>query len=256
MPLIGINTTILREEGESANIATRATYVDAVLKAGGTPVILPPVENNPEIVASHGALCDGFIFIGGPDIDPKIYGRDPHPTISYLPPRRQDYDFALIKAVIVARKPFLAICCGMQEVNVALGGTLIRDIPSERPNAQQHSRKQTPWSIRHDVEVHRGTQLFDIAGGTSLSTNSAHHQAVDTLAPRLRLSATAADGIIESYELADYEFGIGVQWHPEYLVDEPAHLRLFQSLVHAAIRASKNSAQEFHETPSTQRVFA
>ena len=256
MPLIGINATILREEGESANIATRATYVDAVLKANGNPVILPPVGNDPATVACHVAACDGFIFIGGPDIDPQLYGRDPHPTITYLPPRRQDYDFALINAVIEAGKPFLAICCGMQELNVALGGTLIRDIPSERPDAQQHSRKQTPWTIRHDVEVRRETLMFDIAGGPSLSTNSAHHQAVDALAPRLRLSSTAADGIIESYELANYDFGVGVQWHPEYLVDEPAHLRLFQSLVTAAARISQSSSQEFRETPSTQRVFA
>ncbi|MBX7247071.1 MAG: gamma-glutamyl-gamma-aminobutyrate hydrolase family protein [Candidatus Sumerlaeaceae bacterium] len=237
-PIIGINGNVGQSDYEASTLSVRSTYVDAVLKAGGTPVMLPPIPDREAMLAQVEA-CAGFIFIGGPDIDPARYGEKPHPTISRLPERRESYDFALIEEAIRQRKPFLAICLGCQQVNVALGGSLIQDIYSDVDTQVQHTIKQAPYLLRHDVKVEAGSMLGDLLGVDGLSTNSAHHQAIKQPGKGLRVVARcAADGIVEACELENYPYGLAIQWHPEYLVAEPLHLKLFEGLVRAATAES------------------
>lgn len=232
-PVIGINTTFLRQEAERESCGTRITYIAAVEQAGGHPVLLP-VTSSCEIVRTHVALCDGFVFIGGGDIDPRRYGKEPHPMNEALDPRREHYDFHLIEEVIEARKPFLAICLGCQEVNVWLGGSLIQDIPSETATWLAHASEQAPYFSRHRVSVVPGTRLAEIVACESLLVNSSHHQAIEKLGSGATLAARSEDGLIEAFELDNYPFGVCVQWHPEALIEEPAHAHLFRALVEAA----------------------
>ena len=231
-PLIGINAGLTRPDLELPMVAVRATYVEAVLRAGGVPVVLPPYFT-PEGVARHTDACDGFVFTGGPDIDAARFGEESHPLMSPLPPQREEHDFALLEAVLAARKPLLAICLGCQELSVMRGGTIIQDILSEFPDALQHSRKPVPTLTRHDATVEPGSLLASITGPGTISVNSSHHQAIRDPGEGLRVTAHAPDGIIEAIELIDHPFAVGLQWHPEYLVDEPTHLALFQGLVAA-----------------------
>jgi len=234
-PVIGINSNISGGEGETPSIVTRANYVEAVVATGGTPIVLPPIADA-AAVARHAAVCDGFIFMGGPDIDPARYGAHPHPTTVRLPERREIYDFLLIEEVLRLQKPFLAICLGCQEVNVALGGTLIQDIASETPSPVRHSWKQSPYTARHPVVIEPDSNLARLLGCERVETNSAHHQAIRDLGRGLRVAARSeADGLVEAVELEHYPtMGLAVQWHPEYLTAERAHRALFEALVEAA----------------------
>lgn len=234
-PVIGINASIGGSDHETPSIMTRANYVDAVVLAGGTPVVLPPVME-PTVVIQQMALCDGFVFMGGPDINPARYGATAHPTTVRLPERRETYDFRLIGAVLEAKKPFLAICLGCQEINVAFGGTLIQDIAAETNSPVRHSWKQNPYTARHDVVIESDSSLGRLLACTRLSTNSAHHQAIRELGAGLRVAARCeADGLIEAVEVVGYPtLGLAVQWHPEYLTAEPEHRALFEALVAAA----------------------
>lgn len=233
-PVIGITGNWSREGDLPAMNSIRSTYVNAVAGAGGVPMMLPAVEDL-SLVPQMVEICDGFIFSGGPDIDPARYGEDPHPTNGPLAPCRECFDFALIEEVIRVGKPFLGICLGCQEVNVVLGGTLIQDIACEVESEIRHSMKQSPYLNRHDVCLEAGTRLAELLGNSpTVNTNSAHHQSVRRLGRRCRVAARCDDGIIEAFELEDYPFGFGIQWHPEYLQDESAHRRLFEGLVEAS----------------------
>jgi putative glutamine amidotransferase len=246
-PVIGITANFSSEDSPVTSL--RMNYVDAVTSAGGVPIILPSVGDQ-EAIRRQIESCNGFIFTGGPDINPARYGKGQHPTISPLSERREDFDFALIRQVIDARKPFLAICLGCQEVNVALGGTLIRDIASETSTTIQHSWKQAPYLKRHDVAIEPRTKLADLVGTNTLSTNSAHHQAVDQPAAAVQVSSRCTDGIIESYEVRNYPFGLGIQWHPEYLIAEAPHLNLFKGLVRAANVKTKEATRRPRPAPA------
>ncbi|MGI8905071.1 MAG: gamma-glutamyl-gamma-aminobutyrate hydrolase family protein [Candidatus Sumerlaeaceae bacterium] len=244
-PVIGINTNLLPGgPGEFSSLAVRTSYVDSVHAAGGVPILLPSVLDQ-SIVREQISVCDGFVFVGGPDIDPTRYGATSiNPTVSKLPARRETYDFMLIEQVMRSRKPFLAVCLGCQQINVALGGTLIQDIASEKDTSVPHSSKLSPHYVRQDVIVEPKTRLAEMVGAGTLSANSAHHQAIDQPGSGLRItSRSPVDGIIESFELENYGFGIAVQWHPEVLaLEEEAHLKLFLGLVSAALEHSQSSA--------------
>jgi putative glutamine amidotransferase len=241
-PIIGINTNLLPGgPGEFPTAGVRTSYVDSVHAAGGVPVLLPPVLDA-DIVREQVTACEGFIFVGGPDINPARYGQtDVNPTVTRLPERREDYDFMLIEEVLRTRKPFLGICLGCQEINVALGGTLIQDIQSSIRTPVQHSLKLSPHYSRQPVHVDAGTTMAEITGEGELQANSAHHQAIDTLGRGLRVSARSPeDGIIESIELENYGFGLAVQWHPEVLaLQEEPQLKIFRALVAAAVEHSQ-----------------
>ncbi len=179
---------------------------------------------------------DGVLFSGGGDIHPKRYGSTMHPKVDDIDEDRDRVEIHLAKQVLQQHIPFLAICRGMQVINVAAGGTLYEDILDQRSGSLQH---QTPEELprdhlAHSVTVEQDTKLASILGTAELPVTSNHHQAVRTLGKDLTASAYAPDGIIEAFEKSDSPFGIAVQWHPEWLQEQKSMLALFESLNKAA----------------------
>jgi putative glutamine amidotransferase len=225
-PLIGLTTSELRmpetfrprAQGDPAEreLALGLTYPVAVERGGAIPVVIPPL--GADAIESLLDGLDGLILTGGPDLHPGAYGAQPHPQLG---PTVQDIDvfeLALTKAAEARGLPILAICRGMQALNVARGGTLIQDLPTEHRGGLGH-RQVEPGSIAtHPVRVRKGSMLARLAGGTELDVNSFHHQAIDVLGDGLRAVAWAPDGVIEAVEDPRAEFLVGVQWHLESLV--------------------------------------
>ena len=226
-PVIGITTAI----DDKGFFSLRPEYVHAVEKAGGLPVLLAPGGE----VTPHLDRIDGLMLSGGSDVDPAIYGEAPHETTQWKR-ERDDFELALTKAALQRDMPLLAICRGQQVLNVAAGGTLVQDIPSQLPAAGAHYPKDVPrWQTAHEVEVVPGTRLREIVGRDVLEVNSFHHQAVRDVGPGLRLSARGRDGVVEAVESAAHRFVIGVQWHPEAMWNrDPDHQELFRSFIEAA----------------------
>jgi putative glutamine amidotransferase len=198
-------------------VRLNAAYVEALETAGLVPVIVAPL-GDPEDAARLLDTVDGLVLTGGEDVDPARYGAGPHPALGPLHPRRDRSELALTREASRRRLPTLAICRGIQVLNVALGGTLVQDIPSQRPSEIVHDASGQRDSRVHALHVHAGSRLAAALGATSLAVNSFHHQAVDRLGGNLRVSATAPDGLIEGVESADDAWWmLGVQWHPEEL---------------------------------------
>lgn len=227
-PLIGITTYARNENGQ---FMLPAVYVDAVRRAGGIPVLLPPGEDHQEILLHH---LDGIILAGGGDISPSYYNGKTHPTIYMVDIERDRSELALIKKLIAKDLPTLCICRGSQILNVALGGSLIEHLPDEVGNDVAH-RLPPRERTEHPINLEPTSQLAQIMGKTTIVTASWHHQAVRNLALGLNVVAYAPDGTIEGIEKPDHPWLIGVQWHPELTAatDETQH-RLFEALVVAA----------------------
>jgi len=181
---------------------------------------------------------DGVVLGGGCDVDPSRYGQAAREDARLeLDPKRDETDFALFERARRNGTPTLAICRGLQVVNVALGGTLIQDLPTQRPEAAGHetdeSKRRDRRKIDHRVRIESGTRLAGIAGARELEVNSRHHQAIDRAAPGLRVSAVASDGVIEAVESAG-PWMVAVQWHPENLASaDPASRRIFEEFARA-----------------------
>ncbi len=214
--------------------------VQAVLQTGALPLIIPSILQSKEQAEEILSRVDGLLLTGGGDVDGKFYGQPNHPLQRNVNEARDQDEFLLIQTALEQQKPILAICRGIQVLNVALGGTLIIDIPTEVPNSLQHRPSESGHenAISHVVNLQAGTKLFDIFFRTEkLQVNSFHHQAVKTLGKGLRINAIADDGIIEGVELEGHRFCIGVQWHPEVKAgNREAMIPLFQSFVEAAAR--------------------
>lgn len=242
-PIIGINMDVSQRGDSGASPALRLSgaYVDAITSAGGIPVVLPPVLDKAAI-RRQVALCDGFLFVGGADINPERYGETSHPAVNLLNPRREEYDFALMEAVLKTRKPMLGVCLGCQEFNVAMGGSLIQDLPTETTSTIDHRPYAPRGEFVHEIEIEPGTKLADLLGTTTLGVNSIHHQACEVPGAKLRVAARAPDGTIEAIELPGKRFALGVQWHPEALTHHPEHLRVYKGLVDTARRTRDQAA--------------
>lgn len=227
-PSIGITTHGRTERGR---FDVNAKYVDAVRRAGGFPVLLPPGERDP---AECLEFLDGIAITGGSDVDPKRYGGQPHAQVYGIDPERDASEIALVHAVMEQKKPCLCICRGIQVLNVALGGTLIEHLPDEVGERVLH-RHGNDYQT-HDVEVVAHTRLARIVGAGRLSTPSWHHQAVRALGRGLAVCARAPDGVIEAVEHDSHEDLIAVQWHPEHTAETDRRQQaLFDWLV-AALR--------------------
>lgn len=232
-PLIGLNTDAYDFRGTVCGI--RDPYWRAVWAGGGFPVLLPPVPSVDEKRAALDRL-DGFILIGGDDLPGERYGKTTLPTSTLLEPERADSDLALIDLLIAARKPTLAICLGFQELNVHQGGSLIQDLIHETDSMIRHYAKGGD-APSHDVQVEPDSLLAGAVGRSgALRVNSRHHQAVDRIGEGLRVAARAPDGIVEALELEDHPFFLGVQWHPESIIDADEQLNLFRTLVQKAVQ--------------------
>lgn len=172
---------------------------------------------------------DGVVLAGGPDVDPALYGETLHPSCSLAGEARDAFEIALARRCLHDGVPLLGICRGMQVLNVAAGGSLIQDLPSQVPVAVPHSLDDTFTTIAHDIEVVDGTHVARaVAGGMPVQVNSRHHQAVKVLGTGLLVSAFATDGIVEAIEGPDLPFCVGVQWHPENFWRTGEFLPLFQ----------------------------
>lgn len=231
-PRIGVNCDVVNDGAPDEKLCLNWSYADAVLRAGGRPVLLAPVDDQ-GLVAEQLDGLDGLLLTGGRDYDPAFYGQEPHPKTRLLPPRRVAYDLALATAALGRGMPTLGVCGGAQLVNIALGGTLIQHIPSQVPGAVRHARAPGGRTL-HTVNVEADSRLAGIVGPGELETNSSHHQAIDEAAAGLRIVARASDGVVEAAEGTGEPFLLAVQWHPERLLERPRHAALFRALVDAA----------------------
>jgi putative glutamine amidotransferase len=211
--------------------AIRENYCNAVRNAGGLPILLP---HDPDNASAYLEQIDGLIVTGGGfDVDPALFGaKARHPTIK-TKDRRTAFELAAAKGALEREMPVLGICGGQQLLNVALGGTLIQHIPDEVPNCVAHRQTNPRNEAGHTVRVIAGTLLHRITGADSLGVNSAHHQAVKTAAPGLVIDAIAEDGVVEGIEDPHHRFCLGVQWHPEFEINE-ADRRIFRAFVAVA----------------------
>ena len=208
-------------------------YVTSLERAGATVRVLDAAK---DLLPDALDECDGILLTGGVDVDPKEYGEAPHPTVE-LDATRDDYELALAKLAIARDLPLLAICRGVQVLNVAAGGSLIQDLPSQHPSSIGHTQNEPKNSIAHDVAIAPGTCLSALLGRPSaIPVNSRHHQAVKDTAPGFVVSATAPDGVIEAIERPTSTFCVGVQWHPENFWATGQFGGLFDGLVQAARR--------------------
>ncbi len=235
-PLIGI-TTHRRDsdEGQKDMFAIMAAYVDSVRNNGGVPVLLPLGLSEPELRDLFERL-DGIVLSGGGDIDPELLNAPAHETVYGIDKDRDRVEYTLVRWAVKEEKPFLGICRGAQVMNAALGGSLVIDIAGEVETAAKHNYfpGYPRNKIVHPVAISEETHLANIMGRPIVQVNSLHHQAVKAAAPGLEVSARAPDGIIEGLEVPGHRFALGVQWHPEWLQDQPEMRGLFQALVKAA----------------------
>ena len=217
-----------------ARLNLRLTYVQAVSEAGGIAVVLPAHGFADD---AHALLerLDGVLFSGGPDLDPKTYGQLPHPLLGANVERTADeYELNMVRAARERDLPLLAICRGMQALNVAHGGTLHQHVPDLTD--LDHRPAQPPYEAAHDVHVAHGSPLHRLSGRRRLQVNSIHHQAVDTLGRDLEIIARAPDGIVEAICDPSRRFCLGVQWHAELLTHRPEHAPVVEALIKAAGR--------------------
>ena len=233
-PLSGVTTSVLTGRVERA--ALNAAYIAAVQRAGAVPVLLPPHLDEPAREALWERL-DGLVLTGGGDVDPARFGEPPHPTVSDVSADRDALELDLVRRAVEEGLPLLAICRGIQVLNVALGGTLWQDVPSQVPGAVVHQQTAPRHEPTHRVKLlGEGTRLHAASGSRELAVNSFHHQAVKRLGSGLREVAwSEGDDLIEGVELPEHPFAVGVQWHPEDLVEhDPAARGLFAAVVEAA----------------------
>jgi putative glutamine amidotransferase len=236
-PLIGITTSVTVDKTPERAYVNGA-YIRAVQAAGGIPVLLTP-HFTTEVQAALWRRLDGLLLTGGGDIEPARFGEAGHPTVADVSPARDDLELGLTRRAVTEDLPLFAICRGIQVLNVALGGTLVQDIPSEWPNALAHSQTAPRHEVTHAVKIMgEGTLLGRVLGALEVEVNSMHHQAIKQLGDGLREVAWATDGIVEGVEMpGDERFVLGVQWHPEELVPhDPASRNLFEALIAAARR--------------------
>lgn len=223
LPLIGIPG---RRAGQSNNVRGKAVAsprnnVDAIHRAGGIPMIIPPTDDL-DVIASTIARCDGILMPGGADISPSSYGTTEHAELYGVNEFLDSFEIALVNHALQRDLPVLAICRGQQVLNVALGGTLIQHLPTTDDHRD----------TMHTVQLISGSLVSQAMGTTESLVHSFHHQAIETLAPHLTVVGTHLDGTIEAVQHNSHSWVIGVQWHPEDTADEDVHQQgLFNSLI-------------------------
>jgi len=235
-PLIGITTSQFLTEGGVMTGTKRQfvsdAYIQAVLCAGGVPVLLPIIAEQAAIVEQIAAV-DGLLLSGGGDIQPQIFGEEPRRELGTVLPERDTHELELVKLAMASGKPVLGICRGCQLLNVALGGSIDQHLTAA---TLQHDQQSPGDYAGHTVILENDSRLAGLWGDTVM-TNSFHHQAIKTAAPGLWITARAKDGVIEAVEHETAPFAVGVQWHPELMIyKNPAMLELFTAFVNTANR--------------------
>ncbi|AZR72319.1 hypothetical protein BBF96_02270 [Anoxybacter fermentans] len=211
-------------------------YVRAIENVGGLPLILPIIDKDVALIAEMVERVDGILLTGGVDVDPMLFGEEPHTEMGRIDPERDFFELHLAKIALEKNLPILGICRGCQVLNVAAGGTIVQDIPSFYGKDKVHKHKQTAprWYPTHSVEIVKGSKLEAIFKTNKITVNSYHHQSVKEPAPGFIVSAKAKDGIIEAIEGIEYKYALGIQWHPELMWQKyPQFKNLFQSFIDA-----------------------
>jgi len=237
-PIIGCTTyrKISNQEPPIEILGLMPAYVSAVSAAGGVPVLIPLGLDDAALLTIFERI-DGLLLPGGGDIDPVEYHGNGHQKVAAVDPDRDRVEFLLARTAVARQKPMLAICRGIQVLNVALGGSLYEDISAYVPTDIRHDNFQSkPRNyLAHQVTVQPDSMLARQLGKTETAVNSLHHQSIRKLAPELTETAVAPDGIIEGVEIPGHPYALAVQWHPENLIhDDLAMLALFKGLVRAA----------------------
>lgn len=229
-PVIGLDCRYESSEDYPVldRLSMRVPYYRAAIAGGGLPVIIPVVDER-SLLSQYLDIVDAFVFTGGLDVPPEAYGQPKHPETKACDPKRFGCDRLLAELLLERDIPVLAICLGMQLINAAYGGTLIQHIETEI----QHTHIKPGEDRFHPISIEEDTLLQRILGVRELEVNSSHHQAVDRLAPGLRVLARAPDGMIEAVQMMDRTFFLGVQWHPERMADRPEQRELFRAFVSA-----------------------
>ena len=238
-PSIGItpDASLSTPESPFVKYEVKAAYADAVLRAGGLPFILPYTDDR-GLLEQYLDRVSGILITGGAfDIPPELYGEQARPGLGQLKQGRTNFELAVLKLALQRKLPVLGICGGMQLLNVAYGGTLIQDIGTEVPNARPHEQTHDRAQPQHPIDVKDQTVLSECVGGKGqLMVNSTHHQAVKDVGAGLVASAAAPDGVVEAIEsISKDQFALGVQWHPELMIDSvPPNLGIYKLFVHRA----------------------
>jgi putative glutamine amidotransferase len=245
-PTIGIICSRYASSPSSIFAGIGEQYVRAIEAAGGIPLLIHLTRDS-AVLDAHYRRCDALLFAGGGDVDPKHFGAAPHPQLGKIEELRDEVELTLARRAAGDGLPVLGICRGIQLLNVALGGTLYQDIPAERPDALDHyaSRNGPDRAhMAHTVALEQDSWLATQLGTTELSANTFHHQALRDVAPGLRVTGRAPDGIIEAIEGAGANFIVGVQCHPEELWEhaDSRWTRVFEAFVNAARRHASITA--------------
>lgn len=229
-PVIGISSN-LKDEVLSVSMDN----INAVIKFGGLPIVLPNLYDGGEI-DTVVEMLDGVILTGGGDIDPTLFGEEPHPNLGSIVPERDVFEIKLVQKMIEKQKPILGICRGAQILSIADGGDMFQDIYSQSSEQLlQHSQQAPKWYASHFVHVKEGSKLSGIVGVEKFKVNSFHHQAVRKIPSGFKVSGLASDGIIEAFESENHPFAMGVQWHPESLTlkDDSISAAIFKAFIEA-----------------------
>lgn len=214
-------------------------YMEGLIAAGALPVMLP-LTADPLLTAQLMDLHDGLLLTGGQDVAPALYAETPLPACGPACEVRDAMELQLLGRALQLQRPVLGICRGLQLMNVALGGTLYQDLPSQHPSPLTHHQDPPYDRPAHEVSIVPATPLHELLGMRQLAVNSYHHQAICTLAPPLDIMARAGDGLIEAAWMPSQPFAWGVQWHPEYAYRaSPACLRILQAFVAACSRSCR-----------------
>ena len=238
-PTIGITCIAIElKDGSPPRLGQNRSYVNALIRAGAAPLLIPHLTDR-ILLRSLYDLLDGLLLPGGEDVDPAHYGEVRHEKCGRVSPERDETELALARWAMEDGKPLLAICRGIQVLNVAQGGSLYQDIGAQVPGADRHAWYPGHPRDRHShtLDVVPHTRLAELSGTTSLPVNSLHHQSIKEAAPGLVVAAHAEDGIVEAVEAPDHPFALGIQWHPEELAgSDPRAQRLFDALVDSSRR--------------------
>jgi putative glutamine amidotransferase len=234
-PIIGI--TMFRSTSEYGYpIFTIAeAYIQAIARGGGSPVLIPSGISQESII-NILSVMDGILFTGGGDVHPDRYFSKMHPLVSEVDNDRDETELQILQKVLKMKLPFLGICRGIQVINVGFGGTLYEDILDQRPGSLRHSYfpEMPRHYLAHEIQIDSTSQLSRILGKTHAQVNSLHHQGIKDLGQNLRPTAFSPDGLVEAFEYTGNQFGMAVQWHPEWLPDEASMSKLFQAFTDSA----------------------
>lgn len=222
-------------EVDQLHYAVANRNVEAILRAGGMPVMLPYVleERDVEQIANQ---IDGLYATGGYDIDPTLFGEEPHPNLGTIIPARDQSEILLMTKLLEMGKPILGVCRGAQTLNIAAGGDMYQDIYAQiNQELLQHSQKAPRDHGSHFVYVSQGSLLHKLTGSEKFRVNSLHHQANRDVSGSFRISGKASDGVVEAVESKEHPFALGLQWHPEAMAatDDVASLNIYEGFIAA-----------------------